>query len=209
MARTPLVPVVTSVFAYEVVTMKPGPDGTTHSAEYAVQYGTRKFKVQVQRKLRPAPKGKRRTESFLEVMVYRRGNAASRYQRVQVPAPPAVPAAALDRFVAALEGAPKASPNAKRVTMRQVGGDDGYCWAVMVDGVPKWEGMQRGEASSRRNAEIARLDAGSKGPADVLNREGLARLERNLRESRLDVAASDTTIAAARKRAERSLDAAR
>jgi hypothetical protein len=47
----------------------------------------------------------------------------------------------------------------RRVTMRQIDGDDGYCWAVMVDGRVKWDGMQRREATWRRDSEIAALQA--------------------------------------------------
>ncbi len=181
-------------------------DGTTHSATYVVWYGSRKFTARVSRVLLPAAKGKkRRTDS--EVQFYCRSSkwsdAAMDYARLSS-WPPAVEQAARAAFAEGLE-ALRPSPNAKRVTMRQVGGDDGYCWAVMVDGVPKWEGMQRGEAGSRRTAEIKRLDDGQRGPADVDSREQAARLDRNLYLSRLDVAASEATITAARKRAAAAL----
>jgi hypothetical protein len=192
-----------------VMVFKPGKDGMTHCLGLTAQYGTRKFDVTVKRTLRPVPAGQRRKEADFTVHCYKHHGKAGGYKRYEVPLPAPVAAAALAAFSEALAATPGASPNAKRVTMRQVGGDDGYCWAVMVDGVPKWEGMQRGEASSRRSAEIARLDAGNAGPADVKDRDGLNRLERTLRISRMDVAASEHTITASRKRAERSLRAAR
>lgn len=40
-----------------------------------------------------------------------------------------------------------------RVTMKQIGGDDGYQWCVLVDGQVKWNGMTRGEATWRRDKE--------------------------------------------------------
>lgn len=43
---------------------------------------------------------------------------------------------------------------AKRVTMRKSGGDDKYSWSVFVDGREKWNGMDRREATWRRNAEV-------------------------------------------------------
>ncbi len=46
----------------------------------------------------------------------------------------------------------------KRVTIRQIGGDDGYCWCVLIDGRVKWNGMQRREAAWRRDNEIADLE---------------------------------------------------
>ena len=192
-----------------VMVFKPGKDGMTHCLGLTVQYGTRKFEVTAKRTLRPVPAGQRRKDADFTAHCYKHHGKAGGYKRYEVPLPAPVAAAALAAFSEALGATPKASPNAKRVTMRQVGGDDGYCWAVMVDGVPKWEGMQRGEASWRRDAEIKRLDEGGRGPADVEDREGLNRLERNLRESRLDVAAGELTITAARKRAARSLQAAR
>lgn len=46
---------------------------------------------------------------------------------------------------------------AERVRMRQIGGDDGYCWCVLVDGQVKWDGMKRSEAAWRRGLEIEAL----------------------------------------------------
>lgn len=43
-----------------------------------------------------------------------------------------------------------------KVTMRQIGGDDGCHWCVFVDGYIKWNGMTRSEATWRRDQE--RLD---------------------------------------------------
>jgi hypothetical protein len=45
-----------------------------------------------------------------------------------------------------------------RVTIRQIGGDDGHQWCVMVDGRVKWDGMTRAEAKWRRDREIAAID---------------------------------------------------
>lgn len=42
--------------------------------------------------------------------------------------------------------------------MRQIGGNDGYQWCVLIDGRVKWNGMQRGEARWRRQREIEELD---------------------------------------------------
>lgn len=44
-----------------------------------------------------------------------------------------------------------------RVTSRPEGGDDGYCWAIRVDGRPVINGLTRTEASYYRQKEIARL----------------------------------------------------
>ena len=49
-----------------------------------------------------------------------------------------------------------------RVTMRQIGGDDGYCWCVLVDGRVKWSGMTRNEADYERKREIAALASSEK-----------------------------------------------
>lgn len=45
----------------------------------------------------------------------------------------------------------------RRVTSRQIGGDDGYSWCVLVDGRVKWNGMDRGEAQWRATRERADL----------------------------------------------------
>lgn len=47
----------------------------------------------------------------------------------------------------------------RRVTMRQIDGDDGFQWCVLVDGRVKWNGMTRAEASWRRKQEIEILEA--------------------------------------------------
>lgn len=44
-----------------------------------------------------------------------------------------------------------------RVTYRQIGGDDGYCWCVLVDGRIKWDSMTRSEAKWRADNEKAAL----------------------------------------------------
>jgi hypothetical protein len=41
-----------------------------------------------------------------------------------------------------------------KVTIRQIGGDDGYQWCVLIDGRVKWNGMTRREAEWRRQKEI-------------------------------------------------------
>jgi hypothetical protein len=44
----------------------------------------------------------------------------------------------------------KKSTTAKRVIVRQIGGDDGYQYCVLVDGRMKWSGMTRGESALAR-----------------------------------------------------------
>lgn len=46
---------------------------------------------------------------------------------------------------------------AARVVCRKHGGDDLYSWAVFVDGVLRWNGMSRSEASWRASLERAKL----------------------------------------------------
>lgn len=48
-----------------------------------------------------------------------------------------------------------------RITTRQIGGDDGYQWCVLIDGRVKWNGMTRQEAEWR--AEKERHELGEKG----------------------------------------------
>jgi hypothetical protein len=40
-----------------------------------------------------------------------------------------------------------------RVTTRQIGGDDGYQWCVLIDGRVKWNGMTKSEAQWRAKVE--------------------------------------------------------
>lgn len=42
----------------------------------------------------------------------------------------------------------------KRVRIRQIGGDDGYQWCLLVDGRVAYSGMQQREASWRRSRFI-------------------------------------------------------
>lgn len=44
-----------------------------------------------------------------------------------------------------------------KVTMRQIGGDDGYSWCVLVGGSIKWNGMTRSEAAWRKKKETEAL----------------------------------------------------
>lgn len=49
----------------------------------------------------------------------------------------------------------------RRVTYRQEGGDDGYCYVVRVDGQERWNGLTRREAVYYRDVEEQTLrDAG-------------------------------------------------
>lgn len=49
----------------------------------------------------------------------------------------------------------------KRVpAVRQRGGDDGYAYALVVDGQVRISGMMRGEANSRRNRALRNIVAG-------------------------------------------------
>ena len=53
---------------------------------------------------------------------------------------------------------PKAAPKPEnRVKARQIGGDDGYSWCVLIDGNVKWNGMTRDEAAWRKKKEIENL----------------------------------------------------
>lgn len=45
----------------------------------------------------------------------------------------------------------------ERVIMKQIDGDDGYCWCVIIDGRIKWDGMTKDEAKWRRDNERRRL----------------------------------------------------
>lgn len=42
----------------------------------------------------------------------------------------------------------------RRVRIRQVGGDDGYQWCLIIDGVARYSGMTRSEAEWRRKRFI-------------------------------------------------------
>ena len=44
-----------------------------------------------------------------------------------------------------------------RVTVKQIGGDDGYQWCVLVDGRVKWNGMSKSEAKWRAEKERKEL----------------------------------------------------
>lgn len=46
------------------------------------------------------------------------------------------------------------SARKRRVRIRQVGGDDGYQWCLIVDGVVRYSGMDRREAEWRRRRFI-------------------------------------------------------
>jgi len=45
-----------------------------------------------------------------------------------------------------------------RVTTRQIGGNDGYQWCVLVDGRVKWNGMTRREARFRAERETQAIN---------------------------------------------------
>lgn len=47
-----------------------------------------------------------------------------------------------------------------RVKIKQVGGDDGYSWAVIVDGRVKWNGLTQRQAQSYQEKEWKRLSVG-------------------------------------------------
>ncbi len=49
-----------------------------------------------------------------------------------------------------------------KVTIKQVDGNDGYNWCVMIDGRVKWNGMQRREAQWRAKAERKAIEEKSK-----------------------------------------------
>lgn len=53
-----------------------------------------------------------------------------------------------------------------RVTIRQIGGDDGFQWCVLIDGRVKWNGMTRSEASWRAKREIDELAKPTIAPED-------------------------------------------
>lgn len=42
----------------------------------------------------------------------------------------------------------------RRVRIRQIGGDDGYQWCLIVDGITRYSGMTRREAEWRRKRFI-------------------------------------------------------
>lgn len=45
----------------------------------------------------------------------------------------------------------------RRVTSRQIGGDDGYHHCVLVDGSVKWNGLTRREVQHYKSIEVKRL----------------------------------------------------
>lgn len=61
----------------------------------------------------------------------------------------------------------------QRVTIKQIGGDDGYCWCVLVDGRVKWDGMQRREAQWRQDQERKILEANRVHEQEVCDRCGI------------------------------------
>lgn len=55
------------------------------------------------------------------------------------------------RYRAALE------KNRKRITAKQEGGDDGYCYVVRVDGIERWNGLTRREVEYYKKIELEKL----------------------------------------------------
>jgi hypothetical protein len=51
---------------------------------------------------------------------------------------------------------------AKRVTIKQIGGDDGYQWNVLIDGRSIANGMTKREATHEQNQQRLRLYRQSK-----------------------------------------------
>lgn len=49
-------------------------------------------------------------------------------------------------------------PRKPKATYRQIGGDDGYQYCVLIDGRVKWNGMTRDEARWRAQKEQAAID---------------------------------------------------
>ena len=49
--------------------------------------------------------------------------------------------------------AAKSTKSKPKVTIKQIGGDDGYQWCVLVNGKVKWNGMTRQEAMWRKKEE--------------------------------------------------------
>lgn len=47
-----------------------------------------------------------------------------------------------------------ADARARRARIRQIGGDDGYQWCLLIDGVVRYAGMTRAEAGWRRTRFI-------------------------------------------------------
>jgi hypothetical protein len=127
-------------------------DDTTHIAYIGVKYGSRKFQVVAERKLKPAAPGKRRTESYFVAEAFRYDRS---YKRIVFETQPSIIKACIEYLRSSIK--PTSDKFTRRVTMRQENGDDGYCWAVRVDGRVKWDSMQRSEASWRRDTEIRLL----------------------------------------------------
>jgi len=44
-----------------------------------------------------------------------------------------------------------------KITIKQIGGNDGYCWCLLVNGRVKYNGMTRNEAEWRQDLEISRI----------------------------------------------------
>lgn len=61
---------------------------------------------------------------------------------------------------------PKKDAYDRRITARQVGGDDGYCWAVLVDGREFVNGLTRREIPYYKKQAKERLIA-KEGPLTV------------------------------------------
>ena len=45
----------------------------------------------------------------------------------------------------------------RRVTASQIGGDDGYHYCVLVDGVVKWNGLTQAEIQHYKRVEVERI----------------------------------------------------
>jgi hypothetical protein len=50
-------------------------------------------------------------------------------------------------------------PRVPKVTCRQIGGDDGFQWCVLINGRVKWNGMSRSEAEWRARKERDAINA--------------------------------------------------
>lgn len=66
------------------------------------------------------------------------------------PAQPAASDRAGYRNYPATTGADERRARARRVRIRQIGGDDGYQWCLLIDGAVRYAGMTRAEAGWRR-----------------------------------------------------------
>lgn len=64
----------------------------------------------------------------------------------------------------------------RRVRIRQIGGDDGFQWNLIIDGTSRMNGMDRREAEHRRKVFIATGDIWGRPSSNVSDRAQLVEI---------------------------------